>query len=255
VCSSPRRATCATAPPWTSITSALIDLYGSQGAGLTNLSLGGNYKPNPRLRLTASVNRVDVDTLAVQANAFLADPENQPIVQNETYFRRLATNVGRVGVSAGLGRFQRFELSFQAAYRYRPGVAIPQGDGTVEIPLEATKGSISTRSSSTAVRSRTSVSESTESRSFGRGRVAFNRSEILALRAFASRELRTATASGRPRSSTRRRRTPRLASTASNVYTCYGSSLGSILQAGANLYYRYNRDWFLLGHSRCRGRC
>jgi len=231
---------------------ALVDLYGSQGAGITNLSLGGNYKPSPRLRLTANINRVDVDTLAVQANAFLADPENLPtLTQNETYFRRLATNVGRVGVSAGLGRFQRFELSFQASYRYRPGVAIPQGNGTTQpatINLQGNKG-VELYGSFVDRRSIKDLRLGVDgTRSFGIGEVAFNRSEILSLRAFAGRELKNG--HGEWEGEVQYTTTKDSASgiDCSNVYTCYGSSTGAIAQAGGNLYYRFNRDWFVLGH-------
>lgn len=233
---------------------ALVDLYGSQGAGLTNLSLGANYKPGPRLRITANINRVDVDTLAVQANAFLADPvlTMPPVVQNETYFRRLATNVGRVGVSAGLGRFQRFEVSLQAAYRYRPGVAIPNGDGTIApgtINLQGNKGvelfaQIIDRRSIKDLRLGVDLS-----RSFGVGEVAFNRSEILAVRVFGGRELKNG--HGEWEADVAYTTTKDSASgidcNGNIVYTCYGASEGAILQAGFNLYYRYNTDWFLLG--------
>jgi len=231
---------------------ALVDLYGSQGAGLTNLSFGTNYKPGPRLRLTASVNRVDVDTLAVQANAFLANPENQPIVQNETYFRRLATNVGRVGLSAGLGRFQRFELSLQAAYRYRPGVAIPQGDGTAgtvqEINLQGNKGvdlfaQFIDRRSIKDLRLGLDLS-----RSFGIGEVAFNRSEILSARVFAGRELKNGHGEWEGEVSYTTTKDSASGIDCANIYTCYGSSTGALIHAAANLYYRINRDWFVLGH-------
>ena len=231
---------------------ALVDLYGSQGAGLTNLSVGTNYKPGPRLRLTANINRVDVDTLAVQANAFLANPENLPtLTQNETYFRRLATNVGRVGVSAGLGRFQRLELSFQAAYRYRPGVAIPQGDGTTmpaTINLQGNKGvdlyaQFVDRHSIKDLRLGLDLS-----RSFGIGEVAFNRSEILSVRGFAGRELQNGHGEWEGEVSYTTTKDSASGIDCANVYTCYGSSTGSLIHAAGNLYYRINRDWFVLGH-------
>ncbi len=231
---------------------ALVDLYGSQRAGLTNLSVGANYKPNQRLRITGSVNRVDVDTLAVQANAFLAQPENVPVVQNETYFRRLATNVGRLGVSAGLGPFQRFEVSFQAAYRYRPAVTIPQGDGTAgtvqTIKLQGNKG-VDLFAQFIDRRSFKNLRLGVDAaRSFGIGEVAFNRSEILSLRAFAGRELKNG--HGEWEAEVQYTTTKDSASgiDCTSIYTCYGSSTGAIVQAGGNLYYRFNRDWFVLGH-------
>ena len=50
---------------------ALIDLVSSYGAQLTNLTGGINYKPTQRLRMTASYNRVDTETLNIQAGAYL----------------------------------------------------------------------------------------------------------------------------------------------------------------------------------------
>ena len=65
---------------------------------------GVNYKPNPRLRLTASFNRVDTDTLNVQANAFLSQPQaGVSVIQNDVYVPRLATQQLRGSISAGLG--------------------------------------------------------------------------------------------------------------------------------------------------------
>src|SRR6185369_16439870 len=65
---------------------ALIDLLGNNDAlgaghaGLTNLSGGINYKPTPRLRLTGSFNRVDTETLNIQAGAFLSQPQGTGVV-------------------------------------------------------------------------------------------------------------------------------------------------------------------------------
>ena len=233
----------------------LVDLVGSQGAGLTNLSLGANYKPSPRLRLTASVNRVDVDTLAVQANAYLADPDNSPNVQNETYFRRLATNAGRLGISAGLGPMQRFEVSTSVAYRYRPSVAIPVGDGTVmptEITLQATKGvevflQVLDRRSFKDLRIGLDAT-----RTIGVGDVAFNRSNLLSVRAHVARALSNGHGEWEAEASYTTTQDSAsgvecIPGMVTSVVNCYGSSTGTILQLGGNLFYRINRDWFAMG--------
>src|SRR5690606_13486869 len=119
-------------------------------------------------------------------------PDNSPNVQNETYFRRLATNAGRLGISAGLGPMQRFEVSTSVAYRYRPSVAIPVGDGTVmptEITLQATKGvevflQVLDRRSFKDLRIGLDAT-----RTIGVGDVAFNRSNLLSVRAHVARAL------------------------------------------------------------------
>ncbi|MBV8759064.1 MAG: hypothetical protein JO257_17380, partial [Deltaproteobacteria bacterium] len=114
---------------------ALIDLVGSGGFQLTNLSAGVNGKPSDRLRLTASVNHVDTETLSIQAGAFLNAVDQQPggatVVQNETFVRHLATDEARGGVSAGLGQFQRFQLSTALSYRQRPAFSVITGNKTV----------------------------------------------------------------------------------------------------------------------------
>ena len=232
---------------------ALVDAVGSQGAGLTNLSVGANYKPSPRLRVTANLNRVDVDTLAVQANAFLAEPDVDPagigstVVQNETYFRRLGTNVGRVGASAGLGELQRFELSTQVAYRHRPGITIPVGAGDTTYKLDKAQG-VDVYAAFTDRRSIKNLRLGVDvARSFGIGTVAFQRSEVLAVRTFAARELRNGHGEWEAEVSYASTKDSAAGITCTEIRTCFGSSKGSILSAGGNLYYRFNRDWFALG--------
>ena len=234
---------------------ALVDLYGSQvdTVGLTNLSVGANVKPSQRLRLTAAINRVDVDTLAVQANAFLNDPSmGGTNVENETYFRRLATNTGRAGVSVGLGEFQRFEVSVNSTYRARKAITIPKPDNT-ELRLQGTKGvevggSILDRRSIADLRLGFDV---TRTIGIGSDSIAFMRSNIFAVRAYAGRELKnghgeweaevTYTTTKDSAAGTQ------CAPGAQAVVYCYGSSSGSIISAGGNLYYRINRDWMALG--------
>src|SRR4029079_840805 len=109
---------------------AVLDVVGSN-AGLTNLSLGLNYKPDQRLRATFSFNRVDTETLNVQAQAFLADPEkNVGIIQNEAFLIRIAQNQARGSLSAGLGPLQRFEVTTAITYRYRNELTLVGQGGT-----------------------------------------------------------------------------------------------------------------------------
>lgn len=237
---------------------ALVDLVSSVGAAITNLSAGLNYKPGPRLRLTANFNRVDVDTLNVQANAFLNTPQTDMvtapvaggIVQNETYFRRLSTNVARVGVSAGLGQLQRFEVSVQGAYRYRPAVALDTADGDMTLTLDAAKGidlyaAITDRRSIADLRIGVDVS-----RSIGLGDVAFQRSEVFAGRISAGRELKNGHGEWEAEISyaTTKDSARGIVCTGPNMpNTCFGASTGAILSIGGNLFYRINRDWMAMG--------
>src|SRR6185369_14953732 len=104
-----------------------------------SLSLGLNYKPDQRLRGTLSFNRVDTETLNVQAQAFLLNPEPTiNIVQNEAYIQRIATNEARTSLSAGLGQLQRFELTAAFTYRYRGEVVLSPPTQTTGTPTTTT---------------------------------------------------------------------------------------------------------------------
>ncbi len=235
---------------------ALVDLYGSQidTVGLTNLSAGANFKPNQRLRLTAAVNRVDIDTLAVQANAFLNDPSmGGTNVENETYFKRLATNTGRAGLSVGLGEFNRFEVSINATYRARKQIFIPKPDGT-EQRLQGTRGvevagSIVDRRSIKDLRLGLDVNRTVGIG--GENTIAFMRSNIFAMRAYAARELRNGQGEWEAEIAYTTTQDSaagtECAPGAQALVQCYGSSQGAILSAGGNLYYRINRDWMAFG--------
>jgi hypothetical protein len=236
---------------------ALVDLVSSAGAGITNLSAGFNYKPNPRLRVTGSFNRVDVDTLNVQANAFLNPADNAGVgattIQNETFFRRLSTNAGRFGVSAGLGPLQRFEVSTAATVRYRPAVTLTgppvMGMKAQELTLSPTKGadiffSFIDRRSIKDMRLGLDGS-----RSFAIGTVAFERNEVLAVRAFGARELTSGKGEweGEIGYATTKDKTTGVVCDGTNATIgsqCFGSSTGSILSIGGQLYYRFSRDWY-----------
>ena len=98
----------------------VLDLVGSNAVnkGFTNLSLGVNYKPDQRLRATFSYNRVDTETLNVQAQAFFNPQDrNLPAVQNEAYLLSIATNSARASLSAALGDPPRFEATAPLPFR------------------------------------------------------------------------------------------------------------------------------------------
>jgi len=237
---------------------AIIDIFGSNAVnnGLTNLSAGLNYKPSQRLRLTANYNRVDTDTLNVQANSYLNQPDGLNsggnVLSNELFITRLATTSLRGGVSAALGALNRVEISVAATYRYRPSflLQILDSPNTETIPLAKSVevyGSIVDRHSINDMRLGADVV-----RSFGVGNVAFQRNELTAVRVFAAKEL----ASGKGEweaevgySSSDNKpvagMTGCLAPSAvtGGVNNCFGSSNGTLLQLGGTLYYRLAPAW------------
>jgi hypothetical protein len=234
----------------------ILDLLGSNAvnAGLTNLSLGVNYKPDQRLRGTLSFHRVDTETLNVQAQAFLSNPDNQfNVIQNEAYLQRIATNEARSSLSAGLGPLQRFEVTAALAYRYRGEVVLsapPQMAGpstTVTLPSAQSVelyGSVTDRRSIKDLRLGVDAS-----RTFGVGATTYQRATSLSLRAFAAHDI----ANGRGEweaevaYSSSKDDTAGMSCSTADLNTCFGAAKSSILSLGGNLYYRFNRDWFAMG--------
>jgi len=230
---------------------ALIDVVGSAGAQLTNLSAGVNSKPTERLRLTASINHVDTETLAIQAGAFLnpidATPGGATVVQNETFVRRLATDEARGSVSAGLGQLQRFQLSTALAYRSRPSFTIPTGNQTLVTIDDASSvevwGSLIDRHSFKDARIGLEVS-----RSFGVGAVPYQRNEALYLRAFAGHQIKDGRGEWVAEVSYLGATDAQKTSTCADVNTCYGSATTSLVSFGGELYYRLKADWFTVAN-------
>ena len=104
--------------------------------------------------------------------------------------------------------------------------------------------------STTAARSRTCGSASTSRARSRVGNVAFQRSEVLAARAFAARELKSGRGEWEAEVgySTTKDTAGGTTCTTMTVQQCFGTSNGSILSIGGNLYYRIKRDWFALGN-------
>ena len=239
----------------------ILDVLGSNAvnAGLTNLSAGVNWKPDQRLRGTLSFNRVDTETLNVQAQAFLANPDpNANVVQNEAYIQRIATNEGRGSLSAGLGELQRFQITAAVAYRYRGAVTLtapPQLDATGKSVMAATFPLPAAQSVEVygAITDRRSIKDLRlgvdGSRIFGVGSSTYQRTSSTTLRASAAHDL----ANGRGEweaevayNSTKDDSAGKSCST-TDLVTCSGAAQSSIVSLGGNVYYRYTRDWFAMG--------
>nr|MBA3499704.1 hypothetical protein [Deltaproteobacteria bacterium] len=242
---------------------AVLDVFGEAASpvALTNLSLGANYKPGQRLRLTASFNRVDTETLNVHAGAFL-DQTTQvdaggTTVQNETFIQlqRISTNSARGSLSVGLGELNRFEITIASAYRYRPEITLtPPMMGATSIKLAAAKGvdvfgSIMDRRSLFNLRIGVDVS-----RSIAVGDISFNRAESSTFRGFAGREIGKGRGEWEAEVSYAQStdRSGGMASTCTTAAVspadCFGASSTKVLSAGGQVYYRIKKDIFGIGN-------
>ncbi len=243
---------------------AIVDVFGAAAdpIALTNLSLGANFKPGQRLRLTASFNRVDTETLNVQAGAFLNNPTtDQPDgagkVQNETFIQlqRIATNSARGSVSVALGNLNRFEVTIASAYRYRPEITLTPANGMMAISLAAAKGvdvygSIIDRRSIAGLRLGVDAS-----RSFAVGDVSFARSEVLTFRGFASHEIGNGRGEweaevGYANSKDKNGGLMGGAQCVGNISPadCFGASQTKVLSGGGQVYYRLKDNIFGIGN-------
>jgi hypothetical protein len=225
----------------------LADVVGSAGAQLTNLSAGVNGKPTDRLRLTASINHVDTETLAIQAGAFLNPVDQQPggatVVQNETFIRRLATDEARGSVSAGLGQFQRFQLSTAIAYRSRPAFSLSTGNQTL-VPIDDAS-SVEVWASLVDRHSIKDARIGIEgSNSFGVGTTPYQRNTALFMRGYVGHSIKEGRGEWLAEVSYLHVVDSQKTSSCGNVDTCYGSSESTIYDLGGELYYRLKSNWF-----------
>lgn len=252
----------------------ILDLLGSAAQestahiGLTNVSAGLNFKPDPRLRVTASVNRVDTETLNVQAGEFLGtvdtkamDPTygGNKVVQNEAALLRLATNQARGGVSAGLGNLQRFEISTAATYRQRQEFTLKTADPTIaSITVPAAKsvelwGSFVDRRSFKGARIGVDVA-----RSFGLGDASYQHSNTQTYRLFVLREFLEGRGEWEGELSYAKvlndlaggmsQCTAGTMTIEQQINVCYGNSDNTLISGGGQVVYRLKPDWLLIGN-------
>jgi hypothetical protein len=241
---------------------ALVDVAGSAGTQLTNLSAGLNYKPTQRLRLTASFNRVDTDTLNIQAAQFFTNngvtptsPTAPGFVLNELYVSRIATNEARGSISAALGANERFELTVAAAYRERPSFTLDPTLGTT-VTGGATAISIAAGESVDIYASFTDRHSFKDMRlgidaldSIPVGTDGFQRAAVTSLRVFASRELESGKGEWEAEASyslatDKGGGTAACGTTVLTPDVCYGDSEDGVFSIGPTFYYRFNSNWF-----------
>ncbi|MBC7977720.1 MAG: hypothetical protein H7138_22305, partial [Myxococcales bacterium] len=230
---------------------ALIDVVGSNAvnAGLTNLSLGLNWKPDQRLRGTLAFHRVDTETLNVQAQAFLNDPSpDVDIIDNEAFIQRIATNQARASLSAGLGELQRFELTAALAFRYRDEVTLTSSlaDAGTDVLLPAAQsvevyGAITDRRSFAKLRLGIDGSQV-----FGIGDNTYQRTTSTTVRAFLGREIANGRGEWELEGTFNLNEDDGAGvNCGSDLLTCFGATKSTVLSAGGNLFFRLSRSWLV----------
>ncbi|HEY1546616.1 MAG TPA: hypothetical protein VGG28_02285 [Kofleriaceae bacterium] len=241
---------------------ALLDV--AHDSGITNLSAGLNYKPTQRLRLTASFNRVDTDTIDIQAAQFFTNPgltgtgatlPTTGIALNEIYIAHIATNEARGSISAALGNNERFQLTAAASYKERPDFTLdlssaPASGSPTGVPIESASSveiyaSIIDRYSVKDLRLGVDAEDQ-----FPIGNTPYDRVKTYSARVFASHEL----ASGKGEweadlsySSATDTNDSAVGINCTTVASCYGASSNGVYSLGGTLYYRLTRDVFLIG--------
>ncbi|HVV83149.1 MAG TPA: hypothetical protein VHE35_08710 [Kofleriaceae bacterium] len=219
----------------------VVDLYGSGGFQLTNVSAGIQWKPQPRMRLELAAHRVDTEALSLQIRDQLENVDSGGFVVNNLKAERIESDSLRASLSASLGRRNRFDLTAGLAARRRPAVAL-----TPTVSLDATQSIDVTvegvdRHSIGGLRLDLAVT-----RSVGVGEAAYARSNVLTARLDASRswhddrlELQGEAAylssrddnAGQP-------------CDPGEPETCYGSAKTSTVQLSAVVYWRLAASWF-----------
>ena len=225
----------------------VIDGESATGPGLTNLSLGVNWRPTPAMRVNAAINHVDTETLNVQAQALLEEPDPGPAVQNNVAVSRIASDSARVGLSVALKQ-NRFEVSTSVGARRRPEITLAQG-GATDVTIAA------------AQQAEVAIS-AVDRRSFkglrigahfiaifGIGQASVYRARTNIGRLTAGRELQDgkgeveveASYAASDDASRGQVCTP------ANLDTCFGSSQSRTITLGGSFFYRVKDNWLLIG--------
>lgn len=226
---------------------AVVDIIGAGGFAITNGSLGVNWRPNPRLHVNGGVHHVDTETLNVQAQTALEDPDTRtvPVIQNNITVQRISSDSARVSVSAALGQTMRWELTAAGAARQRPEVTLTDVAGNETTIDAARSGEIFFQARDRDFFGDLSLSAS-YIRIFGIGNnAARSSSQIAGLGA--GREI----ADGRGEWEARIGYQSSLDENRElcnpvNPPTCYGSSQSQTLSLSGSGFYRLKPDWFLM---------
>jgi hypothetical protein len=231
----------------------IIDLYGSAGFALTNLSLGANFKPSQRLRLTASLSRVDTETLNTTAQNFLLDPQTGGIIRNDIEVLRVASDQARVGVSASFGKVQQIEVSTAVAVRRRPEVALSDGVSAMTTQVFPPSQSVEVWAQALHRNLKGYRLGLDFSRIFALGAGgagnAYARSASLGVRAFAAKDFKSGRGEWEAELGYTSAKDDNVGGLCdlNNLETCYGGSLISLIELGGTVYYRLKENVFAVG--------
>ena len=221
---------------------AVIDVIGAAGFALTNLSLGIDYRPRPRIRLAAQVNHVDTETLDIVARKLLSDRDATGVVRNDVAIYRIASNEGRGAASVALGQLEQMEVSTALTVRQRGQVPLTDGTEVLEtLPaaqsLEVWGQFVHRR----LVGSRVGVDVS---KILGIGEATFARSSVLSLRAFAAREFMKGKAEAEVMIGYASAEDKAGGTSCATVVECFGASKTSTLGLTVTGYYRLSNSIF-----------
>lgn len=226
---------------------AVVDLYGSAGAALTNLSAGINTRPAPRIQANASINHVDTETLDITARAFLNEPETN-VIRNDTFVQRIASDQARGGLSVALGDMQQVELSTSLTYRRRPSFSLSDGMALVQsFPASSSVEALFQalhRSLFKQVRVGVDVSRIFK---VGGG-ASYARTASLQTRVYASREFQQGKGEwdAEVAYTAAKDTNTDISCNLTTLETCYGSSRIGLLEVGGSAYYRLREDIFMI---------
>lgn len=228
----------------------VVDVIGANGFALTNLSAGANYRPQMRLHVEAQYNRVDTETLNVQAQTQLdgADTRNVGVIQNNVTVQRIATDSARASVSAAFGRTMRWEFTAASALRQRPEITLqPTGLGGTAQTIPAARSAEVYFGAVDRHLYRDIRAQASFVRIFGIGNnAARSQSSILTLGA--SRDI--ADGKGEWEASLAylaSRDDNTQACTITTITSCYGTSRVSTITLSGTGFYRLKKNWLVLG--------
>lgn len=225
----------------------ILDLEGAAGRGITNASLGTHFRPRPNVRLNASVNHVDTETLNVIAQTQLEDPDpgTPTIVQNNIEVMRIAQTSAQVGLSVSF-RDGRFDVFTVGQVRQRPEITINLLNDMQQVIPESRAADITfgviDRRSIKDLRLRASYTSI-----FGfQGVPNANRSEADIVRVGGSRELKDGKAEADVELTYLASEDNRRTEMCVDLLSCFGTSTSTTISATGLLFYRFEPDWFLV---------
>jgi hypothetical protein len=233
----------------------VVDVAGTAGAGISNVSLGVNHRPTTAINLFAQANRVDTETLNVHAQNAL-EPVNAEVASaadlgNNWYVHRVAQESIRGGVSSAFSQ-NRYQLTASGNLRRRPEIALRRnGDMNDErvLPLaQALDVTINLVDRKSFERFRIGASVT---RSAGFGGENLDRSESLSGVINATRPLLKGKGEMELNLNYMQAKdeiAPAMCPTSIvDDLFCYGTTENTTFGAGGMVFYRPDKNWYAMG--------